>query len=219
MYTGITHGLFAVSAVERAPGLLTYSVALTATLATGLACGDSVAIDGVCQTVVAIQDHTVTFNAIAETLAKTTLQDLQRGQFVSVERSLCLGDELGGHELAGHVFETGSVVTRQADANNLKLGIKCSQQCIRFIFEKGYVGIDGSSLTIGQVDYTKGVFDIHLIPATLRLTNFNNKEISAKVNIEIDARTMTITETVERHLADLNNRLLKVEQACLNANG
>lgn len=200
MYSGITQGLFEITSIERSPGLLTYRVLLNDALIKDLKVGASISIDGVCQTVVQINHHHVTLHAMAETLAKTTLGDLCVGRKVSVERSLRVGDEIGGHELAGHIFEMGKIIDRNVSENNLSLVIECSPQCIAFIFEKGFIGLDGSSLTVGYVNLDAHTFAIHLIPETLRLTNFGEKQVGEKVNVELDARMVAVVETVRRIL-------------------
>lgn len=201
MYSGITRGLFEVIEVEKKPGLLTYVVRLDTTLCEGLMLGASVSIDGVCQTVVAIREHDVTFQAIQETLDKTTLCELQRGCLVSVERSLRYGDEVGGHEVAGHVQGTATIVDIGLSEHNLCLTLQCPQAWMKFIFEKGFIAIDGSSLTVNQVDPT-GTFTVHLIPETRRLTRLGTKRVGDRVNIEWDHHTQTIVSTVERVLAN-----------------
>lgn len=202
MYSGITAGLFAVTHVEKKPGLMTYSVRLNDALLENLQIGASVSIDGVCQTVVSIIDGAVTFNAIQDTLDRTTLPQLQIGSFVSVERSLGYGDEIGGHEVAGHVMGTGKVSAVTQTANNLDLTIQCAPEWIKCIFPKGYIAVDGSSLTVDQVD-PSGSFTLHIIPETIRLTNFGNKRVGDLVNIELDQRTQAIVATVERVLSEM----------------
>ncbi len=200
MYTGITQGLYPVSHVAYAQGILTYTVTLNAKLIAGLEIGNSVAIDGACQTVVDIDGHNVTFNAIDETLKRTTLSQLHIGQLVSVERSAKIGDELGGHEVAGHVYEVGKIHSRHAELNNLTMTIQVTPQCIQYIVEKGFVAVDGSSLTVGLVDRTQACFNIHLIPETLRVTNFGNKQVGDGVNIELDPKAVMIAEMVKQYL-------------------
>jgi riboflavin synthase len=201
MFTGITRGTFLVSALERRPDLLRYAVALPDELLEGLRLGASVAIDGVCQTVVAIDGNEVTFEAIRETLDKTTLGLLARGDLVSVERSYRIGDELGGHEVAGHVTGTGvlDLVRRDGDVCDLRIAVPSS--FMPYIMPKGFIAVDGSSLTVGATD-PAGSFSVHLIPETLRLTNFGLKQQGDRVNVELDARTVAIVDTVERVLAE-----------------
>jgi riboflavin synthase len=205
MYTGITRGTFAVTRVEREPNLLRYAVALPAALRRGLEPGASVAIDGVCQTVVALRRGQVTFDAIRETLDKTTLGALRVGARVSVERSYRIGDELGGHELAGHVVGTGVVEHVVREGHRVSLRIRVPRAWMRYVLPKGFVAIDGSSLTVGDT-FARGAFDLHLVPETLRLTNLGKKRVGDRVNVELDARTVAIVDTVERVLAERKPR-------------
>lgn len=201
MFTGITKGLYPVVALDKSPGLIHYAIHLSSTLCDNLKTGDSVAINGVCQTVVKIKGTHVSFQAIQETLNKTTLNNLQLGDHVSVERSLRVGDEIGGHEVSGHVFGIGVVQERFAENNNLTLVIGCPPQWMKYILPKGFIAVDGSSLTIGETVPERGLFHIHLIPETLRLTNFGNKQVNDSVNIELDQKTKTIVDSIERILS------------------
>ena len=209
MYSGITRGLFPVTFVEREPGLLRYAVTLPVELADGLSAGASVSIDGVCQTVVSFAPSperadeppgvSVRFDAIQETLDLTTLDTLELGQLVSVERSLRVGDENGGHEVAGHIIGTGEIVEVHRDGHDVALRVRVPREWMAYILSKGFIAVDGSSLTVGRVDEES--FTLHLIPETLRLTNFDRKGVGARVNIELDPRTVAIVRTVERVLA------------------
>ncbi|MCP5070318.1 MAG: riboflavin synthase subunit alpha [bacterium] len=197
MFTGITRGTFETASVERRPDLLTYEVELSEELARGLEPGASVSIDGVCQTVVSLSDHRVTFEAIRETLEITTLGDLVAGSRVAVERSSRVGDEIGGHDVAGHVTGTGEIVDIRHDGDICDLQIAVPKPWMGYILPKGFIAIDGSSLTVGEVD-PAGAFKIHLIPETLRLTNLGSRRTGDRVNIELDSRTVAIVDTVER---------------------
>lgn len=204
MYTGITRGTFPVVQTDRKPDLLTYQVELPEELLEGLECGASVSIDGVCQTVVSIENRRVRFDAISETLGLTTLGDLEEGQPVAVERSSRVGDEVGGHDVAGHVSGTGTIVSRKVEGNVWDLQIEVPEAWMRYITTKGFIAIDGSSLTVGE-RHPEGSFWIHLIPETVRLTNLGDKKEGDRVNIELDARTVAIVDTVERVLAEREN--------------
>lgn len=202
MYTGITRGTFPVVRAERSPDLLRFAVELNAELVAGLVPGASVAIDGVCQTATAVDGHVVSFDAIRETLALTTLGELAKGARVSVERSYRIGDELGGHEIAGHVIGTGVIEEVRKVGHEHDLLIAVPAAWMKYILHKGFIAVDGSSLTVGQT-FARGAFDVHLIPETLRLTNLGNKHKGQRVNIELDARTVAIVDTVERVLPQL----------------
>lgn len=211
MFTGITQGLFPVNTVLKREGLLHYTVLLNENLIKGLKRGASIAIDGVCQTVVSIDGLEVDFDAMSETLSKTTLSELSINKKVSVERSVCLGDEIGGHEVSGHVFEKGKIIAKKNTDNNLCLTIQCSDKCFAFIKAKGFIAVDGSSLTVGIVNKAQHSFEVYLIPETLRVTNFGNKNVGDHVNLEPDMKTMILVETIQSHFADIYHRLEKIE--------
>jgi len=201
MFTGIVKGLCPVIQVDQQPGLMRYSVECDDALLKGLERGASVAIDGVCQTVVEIKDKAVSFDAIEETLKRTTIQDLQVGSKVNVERPARYGDEVGGHVLSGHVFGTVLIKNIQTSDNNHAIHFKCPAEWMKYILPKGFIALDGASLTIVDTDLS-GEFSVHLIPETLRLTTFGFKQAGDSVNLEFDATTQAIVETVERVLKE-----------------
>ena len=200
MFGGIVHGAFPVRDIARSEGLLRYAVELDAPLLEGLAIGASVAIDGVCQTVVQIDGPRVRFEAIAETLARTTLGALKDGALVNVERSLRAGDEIGGHEMSGHIRATGSVEDVRSEGDEYDLRITCPRELMKYVLSKGFVGVHGCSLTVGEV--REDGFHVHLIPETLRRTNLGALRAGDRVNLELDTRTVAIVDTVERVLAE-----------------
>jgi riboflavin synthase len=201
MYSGITRGLFPVVELEERREYTRLMVELSPELAAGLERGASVSIDGVCLTVVAIADQCVSFDAVDATRKLTTLGEVALGSKVSVERSAKVGDELGGHDVFGHVIGTGSVLAREQRGGQLDLMIGVPPAWMKYILHKGFVAIDGSSLTVDDVR-AAGSFKVHLIPETQRLTNLANKQAGARVNVELDARTVAIVDTVERVMAD-----------------
>lgn len=203
MFTGITRGLFSIVSVEREPALLRYGVRLDA-YGEGLELGASVSIDGCCQSVVRWEDGIAYFDAIAETLEKTTLDELEVGAKVSVERSAKVGDEIGGHDVSGHIRGTGRIAARKDAGHEVHVDIAVPQVWRRYLMTKGFVAIDGSSLTVGEIwdEGDESIFRLYLIPETLRLTNLGSKEAGQRVNVELDPRTVTIVDTVERVLAE-----------------
>jgi len=204
MYSGITRGLFPVIELEERAGVTRFTVELSPELARNVELGASIALDGVCLTVVAYEGVRVSFEAIAETLSRTTLAELGVGRRVSVERSVRVGDEMGGHDVFGHVLGTGEVVARGNVGEQLDLTIAVPASWMKYILRKGFVALDGSSLTVGDVQTSagQGRFEVHLIPETLRLTGFANKQVGSRVNVELDPRTVAIVDTVERVLAE-----------------
>lgn len=200
MFTGITQGLCTVSAIQQHPEYLQYTLTFPPTLAHGLAIGQSVAVEGVCQTVMQLDGQQVSFQAIAETLCCTTLNDLQLGQSVSIERSARLGDEVGGHEVSGHVTGTATIIDITAQSQTRTLTLQCPADWMKYLFPKGFIAVDGSSLTLMHIDQTNHTFTVSLIPETLRVTRFAQKNCLDRVNVELDARTISIVDTVEQVL-------------------
>ncbi len=198
MFTGIVLGLAEIKEVERREALTSYAVDLP--WRDQLQLGASVSIDGVCQTVVKM-DQWVWFDAIEETLEKTTLADLQIGQRVNVERALRLGDELGGHMMSGHVIGCGTLLDRDEGESTLALRIGVDSDLMRYILNKGFVAVDGVSLTVGEVG--RDSFFVHLIPETRDRTTLGTKRAGDRVNIELDAQTQAIVATTERVLQHL----------------
>jgi riboflavin synthase len=201
MYSGITRGVFPVVALEKRSGVTRLTVELNEELSREVRLGASVSIDGVCLTVIAFEGPRISFEAIAETLGRTTLGDLHEGRHVSVERSCRIGDELGGHDVFGHVLGTASVTARAFVGEQLDLTLQVPGAWMKYILAKGFVALDGSSLTVDQVR-PEGSFQVHLIPETLRLTNFKHKQVGDRINVELDPRTVAIVDTVERVLAE-----------------
>ena len=156
--------------------------------------GASVAIDGVCMTVVSSIDGHVRFEAIPETLERTTLGLLKQGSRVNIERSLRMGDELGGHILSGHIMSTARILQRTQKGEGIDLLIEHQADTKPYILEKGYVAVDGMSLTVGEVQ-SEG-FNLHIIPETLRITTIGAKTEGDLVNIEVDSRTQAVVDTI-----------------------
>ena len=198
MFTGIVQGLGTIESIEEGDGITTFCVACPDTQ--DLAIGASVAIDGVCLTATSIKGELVTFDVIPETTERTTLGERVVGDEVNIERSLRYGDEVGGHLLSGHIIGRGLVTYSESVGEGAQLKIKAPPSIQKYIQTKGYIGIDGISLTLGKV--VENEFDLHIIPETLRLTTLSSKQAGDAVNIEIDSTTMMIVETVERLLKE-----------------
>jgi riboflavin synthase len=200
MFTGIVKGLGEVTEAQVAPGLLSLRIALPAGLGDGLQRGASVAIDGVCLTATEIDGDLVRFDAMQETLAKTTLGALRVGSRVNVERSFRYGDEVGGHLVSGHVTGTCTIVAVEETPTNRVLTFQADPSWMRYLLPKGFVALDGCSLTVSDVDRATASFRVWFIPETLRLTTFGLKREGDRVNLEIDSRTQAIVDTVEHYL-------------------
>ena len=200
MFTGIVQGTGAVSSIEKGEAVWTFAIDLPNTA--GLERGASVAINGVCLTATEMDGSRVFFDVIQETLERTNLGRLAAGDEVNVERSLKMGDELGGHLLSGHIMGTGEITARTEVGEGVDMTVSVPSSMMNYIHEKGYIGLNGASLTIGEV--VEHQFNIHLIPETLRLTTFASIQKGDIINIEIDAMTQTIVATVERIMKQEN---------------
>jgi len=194
LFTGIVQGRGTVASIEKRDAVWTFSINLPNTA--GLERGASVAVNGVCLTATEMNGDQVLFDVIQETLERTNLGGLCAGDEVNVERSLKMGDELGGHLLSGHIMGTGEITARTDFGEGVDMTISAPSTMMNYIHEKGYIGLNGASLTIGKV--LEQQFNIHLIPETLRLTTFGSMQKGDVINIEIDAMTQTIVATVER---------------------
>jgi riboflavin synthase len=198
MFTGIVTGMGKIAELNPSPGFLRYAVKMDPSHLANLHKGASISISGICQTVVEFDDKTVWFDAIGETLKKTTLSTLKIGSPVNLERSAKIGDEIGGHLLSGHIFGTAEITSIDKQGNNCIVQLKCPAEWTKYLLPKGFVALDGASLTLVDVDRKTGLFTVHLIPETLARTTFGNKKKGDKVNLELDSQTQTIVDTIER---------------------
>jgi riboflavin synthase len=199
MFTGIVAGTVEVVEALIVGGRLDAWIGLGA-LAKDVQVGASVAIDGVCLTVVEVNSRGVLFQVIEETLKLTTLSRLSAGTLVNAERSYRIGDELGGHEVSGHVVGTGQITRLEVRPGETALEVTVPRQWMKYILAKGFVAVDGASLTVGETS-VEGHFWLHLIPETLTRTTLGRRAVGDRVNIELDARTVAIVDTVERVLS------------------
>ncbi len=211
MFTGIVQGTAEIVAIEEKELFRTHIVRLSEDLLPGLALGASVAHNGCCLTVTAIDGDRVSFDLIKETLRITNLGELGVGDVVNIERAAKFSDEIGGHLMSGHIMTTADICKIIQSENNREVWFKLQDAAqMKYILHKGFVGIDGISLTVGDV--TKSKFCVHLIPETLDRTTLGAKKLGHKVNIEIDPHTQAIVETVERVLAQREAALAQAAQ-------
>ncbi len=199
MFTGIVQGTAEVVEILSKEDFRTHVLRMPPAQLEGLAPGASVAHNGCCLTVTRVEGDRVSFDLMQETLRVTNLGRLSEGERVNVERAARFGDEIGGHQMSGHIIATAEVTRVIESENNRKLWFRLPERLGKYLFEKGYIGIDGISLTIGEVKGSE--FDVNLIPETLARTNIGTRQPGDLVNVEIDPQTQTIVDTVERVLA------------------
>jgi riboflavin synthase len=202
MFTGIVQELAEVVAIDREPGLVRLHVGLSPERRVGLVGGASVAVNGTCLTVARQDEDGVGFDVIAETLDRTNIGELAVGDRVNVERSATFADEIGGHRVSGHVTGTARVEEVRDTENNRTLRLRCEGDWLRNVFFKGFIALDGASLTVSALDRQAGVLEVSLIPETLARTTFGFRRVGDRVNVEVDAETQAVVETVERLFAD-----------------
>ncbi|MEW8505497.1 MAG: riboflavin synthase subunit alpha [Candidatus Thiodiazotropha sp.] len=205
MFTGIVQGTAEVVHIQQKDSFRTHRIRLPESALAGLVPGASVAHNGCCLTVTRIEGDLVDFDLMQETLSVTNLGVLEAGDRVNFERAARFGDEIGGHAMSGHILCTAQVVDIVSGGNNYQIRFKLPAQWRRYVFTKGYIGIDGISLTIGRVENDR--FEVNLIPETLQRTNIGTRRIGDRVNIEIDPQTQAIVDTVTNLLPDLLQRL------------
>ncbi len=200
MFTGIVQGMGRVVSVEQpAADFRTHTVELPEDMAGGLQTGASVAHNGCCLTVTETDGRTARFDLMAETLDKTNLGRLKAGDLVNLERAARFGDEIGGHLMSGHITATTEILRIERTEHNTTMHFALPAALKPYILPKGFVGLDGCSLTIGSVG--EDSFCVHLIPETLRRTLFGTRQAGDTVNLEIDPQTQTVVDTVGRILA------------------
>lgn len=201
MFTGIVRGTAEVLSIDEKDHFRTHVVKLPAQLLPGLETGGSVAHNGCCLTVTKIDGARVSFDVMQETLRVTNLGTLRQGEHVNVERAVKFNDEIGGHLMSGHIMTTAEVEYILTSENNHQICLNVQDPTLmKYILYKGYIGVDGISLTVGQVVADR--FWVHLIPETLQRTSLGSKKQGDQVNIEIDPQTQAVVDTVERVFAE-----------------
>ncbi len=204
MFTGIVQAVLPVKAVSSEDGLCRFTFEFPDALAAGLKIGASVSVNGVCLTVTHISQNDVNFEAVSETMRVSNLKTVERNSMVNIERSVKRDDEVGGHVVSGHVMGTARVSSIESTPNNCRMTFAMPKNWLHFVFNKGFIAINGASLTIAGLDKEAGTLTVNLIPETLRSSNFRLLGVSDEVNIEIDSQTQAIVETVERVLNERN---------------
>jgi riboflavin synthase len=193
LFTGLVESLAVVTAiVPEGPGVRL--VVCDAIVSSGLKLGDSVAVNGCCLTVIEIAGDAFAFQAGSETLSRTNLGELRPGAGVNLERSLQLGDRLGGHLVTGHIDGVGTVDARNEEGDWAKFWFRVPSELARQMASKGSVAVDGVSLTL--VDVERDRFSVALIPHTLAVTTLGRRAVGDRVNIETDL----LAKYVERQL-------------------
>ena len=192
MFTGIIQAVGSILAIEEVDGDRRVQIDVNGLGLAETGKGDSIAVNGVCLTVVEFNSNSFCADVSAETMQCTTFATLTAGQSVNLEKSLTPQTSLGGHLVSGHVDGVGEVVKIVEDARSIRFYINAPEDIARFIAQKGSICVDGASLTVNNVDGC--VFDVNIIPHTLSNTVFQDYSIGTQVNLEVDV----IARYVER---------------------
>ena len=196
MFTGIVSGKGNLKKIVKCEGYISVIIQAPKGFAKNLSKGASVSVNGVCLTVKKGRTDLLEFDVIEETLKKTNLKNISRSSKLNLERSMTANTEIGGHLVSGHIHGTGEVLKVINRKETKDLLIKIPSQLREYFFYKGYVALNGCSLTIGKV--LKSSFYIHLIPETVSITNFKEIKKGDLINIEVEQTTINTVETVKR---------------------
>ncbi len=220
MFTGIVQGIAEVASLTDRPGLRSFELAFPPGFDEGLDIGASVACDGVCLTVTALPaPGRARFDVMQQSLGLTTLGALPVGGRLNVERAAKDGAEIGGHPISGHVDCLGRVLQVRQPENNHVLRIAVPESHRRYVFAKGYLAVNGASLTVAEADRQQGWFEVWLIPETLRMTTFAAKREGDLLNLEIERGTQVVVDTVRDALDERLGPLLPALEALLRERG
>ena len=204
MFSGIVQGTGKVSKVISNKDHISLEISAPKNFNKGLKKGASISVDGVCLTSVDRGINKLRFDVIEETIARTNLKEIEKGSIVNLERSITASTEIGGHLMSGHIHCTGKIKKILNKKSTRDIIVEFPKKFKEYIFEKGYIGLNGCSLTLGKIN--KSSFCLHLIPETLMVTDLDKLNVGALVNIEIDQNTISVVETVKNTLAAQKSR-------------
>ena len=196
MFTGIVSGQGIIHKIKNNVDYASITIKAPAGFSKNLKRGASVAVNGVCLTAKKGATDLLEFDVITETLEKTNFKLLSKGNKVNLERSMKADTEIGGHLVSGHIHGVGIIKSINDRGQTKDLRIQPPASLMEYLFYKGYVGLYGCSLTIGKV--FKSSFNIHLIPETIKVTNFQKMKKGDLINIEIDQTTINTVETIKK---------------------
>jgi len=198
MFSGIVQEAGKVKDFLKREDIYNISIDCSSKITSNLKKGASVSVNGVCLTVKDENPEILRFDLVEETIKRTNFQNIKIGDNVNLERSLKMGDEIGGHLVSGHIHGISKVVSIEIRDQSWDMEISIEPFMQEYILHKGYVAINGCSLTVGEV--SKESFLIHLIPETLSVTNLFQLEQDSTVNIELDQNTIIIADTIKKYL-------------------
>jgi len=207
MFTGIIQAKGSITALDRRGGDVRLSVHSDELPFANYAVGESIAVNGVCLTAVALRDDGFDTDVSVETLDVTSLGGLGIGDHVNLEPSMALGDRLGGHLVSGHVDCLGAVKSLESDARSIRIAIEIPAEFAHYVAKKGSVTIDGVSLTVNQVN--NATFEVNIIPHTADVTIIGAYSAGTRVNVEVDLLARYIERLLGKDGEELSMEFLK----------
>lgn len=196
MFSGIVQTVGKIESIKDKNHIKTIRIETHGDYLKDIAIGQSVSVDGVCLSLVKKNNEYCEFEAVEETINRTTLGSYKQGTKVNLEKSLKFGDTVGGHFVSGHIHTRGRIVEVELVGESKNILVEIEEKWIKYLTEKGYISVNGASITIGKV--SKNTFYIHLIPETLKTTNLDELIYDNYVNLEFDQATIAIVDTTER---------------------
>lgn len=196
MFSGIVQTVGKIESIKDKDHIKTIRIETHGDYLEDIAIGQSVSVDGVCLSLVKKNKEYCEFEAVEETINRTTLGSYKQGTKVNLEKSLKFGDTVGGHFVSGHIHTKGRIVEVELIGESKNILVEIEEKWIKYLTEKGYISVNGASITIGKV--SKNTFYIHLIPETLKTTNLDELIYDNYVNLEFDQTTIAIVDTTER---------------------
>ncbi len=203
MFTGLITELGEVLSVTRGESSAVFTIAAPKSV-TGLAIGDSIAVNGVCLTATAITANSFTADVMVQTLNLTSLSELEVGSPVNLELAAQLDMRMGGHIVQGHVDGVAEVVALTPGEKWAQLDITVPKELMKYVVAQGSISLDGVSLTVGSLDDASNVVSLWLIPETLANTNLSAKRAGAKVNVEVDILAKYVERLLKKGVAGGN---------------
>ena len=196
MFSGIVQTVGKIESIKDKNHIKTIRIETHGDYLEDIAIGQSVSVDGVCLSLVKKNNEYCEFEAVEETINRTTLGSYKQGTKVNLEKSLKFGDTVGGHFVSGHIHTKGRIVEVELIGESKNILVEIEEKWIKYLTEKGYISVNGASITIGKV--SKNTFYVHLIPETLKTTNLDELIYDNYVNLEFDQATIAIVDTTER---------------------
>lgn len=203
MYTGLIQEIGHIVLINKREGVTRISVDASKKFLSGLRVGSSIALNGICLSVTKVTKYYFCLDVTEATAFITNLKDSSIHDRVNLERSAVAGGEVGGHLTAGHIDGTGRITAITQLGEAIELLITVPDEIMRYVFAKGFLAVNGASLTVATVVMEERTLTFNLIPETLRQTTFSSAKVGDSVNIEVEPSTRVLVDTLRRNLPSL----------------